>query len=165
MKSPKIAKINFGQWIQDRLNVPFSKLLDFLKIGQILLKRFPNISTGLVGYSPFKKMYFYFIFIFLVIRNFSSSILVFKEIFWNSNWFLVLSTSVEARLFLVSLVSRDLDLFYKIPAIHWGYWSGHTLGKCQGWNSVWGTADAIIAANAQLQLEVCNALHWRSIGN
>ena len=33
----------------------------FLKIGQILLKTFPNISTGLVGYSPFQKTYFTFI--------------------------------------------------------------------------------------------------------
>ena len=34
--------------------MPLSKLPDFLKFGQILVKRFLNVSTGLVGYSPFE---------------------------------------------------------------------------------------------------------------
>ena len=53
IKSPKIVKIHFGQRILNGLNVLFSKLPDFLKLGQILVKRFLNISTGLVDYSPF----------------------------------------------------------------------------------------------------------------
>ena len=62
IKSPKNAKIHFGQQIPDGLNVPLSKLPDFLKFGQILVKRFLNISTGLVGYyTPFNLSIIYLI--------------------------------------------------------------------------------------------------------
>ena len=54
IKLPKFAQIQFGQQIQIRLTLPFPKMIDFLKFGHFWVIRLLNITTGLVGYSPFK---------------------------------------------------------------------------------------------------------------
>ena len=55
IKLPKITQIQFGQRIQIRLTLPFPKMIDFLKFGHFWVIRLLNITTGLVGYSPFKS--------------------------------------------------------------------------------------------------------------
>ena len=54
IKLPKFAQIQFGQQIQIRLTLPFPKMIDFLKFGHFWVIRLLNITTGLVGYSPFE---------------------------------------------------------------------------------------------------------------
>ena len=56
IKLPKFAQIQFGQQIQIRLTLPFPKMIDFLKFGHFWVIRLLNITTGLVGYSPFNML-------------------------------------------------------------------------------------------------------------